>query len=53
MISIYTEVEFSVSNFDDFDTETTRVIDEFFDLGPAIGRGSVSKKRGRPMLKVA
>ncbi len=28
-------------------------VDEFFDLGPAIGRGSVSKKRGRPMLKVA
>ncbi|QQE87302.1 hypothetical protein [Azotobacter chroococcum] len=28
-------------------------IDELNDLGPAIGRGSVSKKKGRPLLKVA
>lgn len=32
MISIHTEVEFSVSNFDDFDIEVTRVIDELFAL---------------------
>jgi hypothetical protein len=35
MISTYTEVEFCISNFDDFDAETTRVVDELFDLETA------------------
>lgn len=35
MISIYLETEFAVSEFDDFETESTRVIDELFDLEAA------------------
>jgi hypothetical protein len=35
LISIYIETEFALSDFDDFETEATRVIDELFDLEAA------------------